>query len=389
MTQSLRGAAAIVGAVDAVSPTGALNRTVAQLEVDMIAAALADAGLSIADVDCVMSTNGMMASLDLAERIGVTGRFTDSTMTGGSSFEVHVEHAAAAIAAGLCEVAVIVYAATPRSGPNPFAGGSAADRGSAAFQWDLPYGTGLPAASYSLAAQRHMHLYGTTSEQLAQIAVSFREWASRNPNAYSQTPITIDDVLASPLVAEPLHKLDCCLVTDGAGALVVTSTERARDLARPPAYVLGAGTAHTHGMSISQMPDITTTGAAISGPQAMKMAGITHADIDVVELYDSFTITALMTLEDLGFCAKGEGGAFVADGRLGPGGSLPTNTNGGGLSYTHPGMYGMFVLVEAVRQLRGDGADRQVNDVDVVLANGCGGLLSCTSTIVLGTEATL
>ncbi|CAN0498295.1 unnamed protein product, partial [Phaeothamnion confervicola] len=185
-----------------------------------------------------------------------------------------------------------------------------------------------------------MHQFGTTSEQLAQIAVSFREWASKNPNAYLQTPITIDDVLASPVVAEPLHKLDCCLVTDGAGALVVTSAERARDLAQPPAYILGTGTAHTHGRSISQMPDITTTGAAISGPQAMKMAGVIHADIDVVELYDSFTITALMTLEDLGFCAKGEGGAFVADGRLGPGGSLPTNTNGGGLSYTHPGMYG-------------------------------------------------
>ncbi len=389
MAHSLRGSAAIVGAVDAVSPTGKLNRTVAQLEVDMIGAALADAGLAVGDVDCVMSTNGMMASLDLAERIGVTGRFTDSTMTGGSSFEVHVEHAAAAIAAGLCEVAVIVYAATPRSGANPFAGGSSADRGSAAFQWDLPYGTGLPAASYSLAARRHMHEFGTTSEQLAQIAVSFREWASKNPNAYLQTPITIDDVLASPVVAEPLHKLDCCLVTDGAGALVVTSAERARDLAQPPAYILGTGTAHTHGMSISQMPDITTTGAAISGPQAMKMAGVIHADIDVVELYDSFTITALMTLEDLGFCAKGEGGAFVADGRLGPGGSLPTNTNGGGLSYTHPGMYGMFVLVEAVRQLRGDSGDRQVSDVDVVLANGCGGLLSCTSTIVLGTEATI
>ncbi len=390
MAHSLRGAAAIVGAVDAVSPTGALDRSVAQLEVDMIGAALDDAGLSISDVDCVMSTNGMMASLELAERLGVQGRFTDSTMTGGSSFEVHVEHAAAAINAGLCDTAVIVYAATPRSGVNPFGGGGPGmDPGSAVFQWDLPFGTGLPAAGYSLAAQRHMYQYGTTSEQLAQIAVSFREWASMNPNAYSRTPMTIDDVLASPLVAEPLHKLDCCLVTDGAGALVVTSAERARDLARPAAYVLGAGTAHTHGMSISQMPDITTTGAAVSGPQAMKMAGITHADVDVVELYDSFTITALMTLEDLGFCAKGEGGAFVADGRLGPGGALPTNTNGGGLSYTHPGMYGMFILVEAVRQLRGDGGDRQVGDVDIVVANGCGGLLSCTSTIVLGAEATL
>jgi len=390
VTTQLRAAAAIVGAVDAVSPTGQLGRTDAELEVEMVRGALDDAGLSIADVDCVMSNNGMMASLDLGERLGVRGRFTDSTMTGGSSPEVHVEHAAAAIAGGLCEVAVIVYAATPRGGSNPFAGGGPGigAKDSALFQWDLPYGLGLPAASYSLAAQRHMHDYGTTSEHLAQIAVSFREWAVKNPDAYHQDPITIDDVLASPMVAEPLHKLDCCLVTDGAGALVVTSAERAVDLARPPVHVLGAGTAHTHGMSISQMADVTTTGAAVSGRQAMAMAGITPADVDVLELYDSFTITALMTLEDLGFCAKGEGGAFASDGRLGPGGALPTNTNGGGLAYTHPGMYGMFLLVEAVRQLRGECGDRQVPGAEVAVANGCGGVLSCTSTIVLGTEAT-
>jgi acetyl-CoA acetyltransferase len=373
-----------------VSSTGALDRTVEQLEVGMVRGALADAGLSIYDVDCVMSTNGMMASLDLAERLGVRGRFTDSTMTGGSSFEVHVEHASAAIAAGLCEVAVIVYAATPRSGKNPFAsGGPPMGKDSALFQWDLPYGLGLPAASYSLAARRHMHEFGTTSEHLAQVAVSFREWAAKNPNAYHQTPMTTDDVLASPMVAEPLHKFDCCLVTDGAGALVLTSAERAKDLRSTPVYVLGAGTAHTHGMSLSQMGDVTTTGAAVSGPQAMAMAQIDHSDIDVVELYDSFTITALLTLEDLGFCSKGEGGDFVSDGRLGPGGSLPTNTNGGGLSYTHPGMYGMFVLVEAVRQLRGEGGDRQVTGAQVAIANGCGGVLSCTSTIVLGTASTL
>lgn len=391
MTHPLRGAAAIVGAVDAVSPTGELDRTVDELELDMIRGALDEAGLRVADIDCVMSNNGMMASLDLAERLGVQGRFTDSTMTGGSSFEVHVEHAAAAIAAGLCDVAVIVYAATPRSGSNPFSGGgpSIGNKASPLFQWDLPYGLGLPAASYSLAARRHMHAFGTTSEQLAQVAVSFREWAAKNPCAYHRTPITIDDVLCSPMVAEPLHKLDCCLVTDGAGAVVVTSAARARDLAKDPVYILGAGTAHTHGMSISQMPDLTTTGAAISGPQAMKMAGVGPDDIDVVELYDSFTITALATLEDLGFCAKGEGGAFVEDGRLGPGGALPTNTNGGGLAYTHPGMYGMFILVEAVRQLRHERGDAQVPGAELAVANGCGGVLSCTSTLVLGTEATL
>ncbi|MDP1818992.1 MAG: acetyl-CoA acetyltransferase [Acidimicrobiales bacterium] len=389
MTHPLRGQSAIVGAVDAVSPTGSLDRTASQLEVDMVRAALDDAGLSIRDVDSVISTSGMMASLDLAERMGVRGRYTDTTMTGGSSFEVHVEHAAAAISAGYCEVAVIVYAATPRSGKNPFAGGPSMGGDLPFLEWDLPYGFGLPASSYSLAARRHMHEYGTTSEQLAEIAVAFRAWAAKNPNAYRRDPISVDDVLASPMVAEPLHKLDCCLVTDGAGALVMTSAERARDLRRSPVYVLGAGTAHTHGMSISQMPDLTTSGAAVSGPNAFAMAGVRPADVDVVELYDSFTITALMTLEDLGFCAKGEGGAFVEGGRLGPGGDLPTNTNGGGLSYTHPGMYGMFVLVEAVRQLRGEVVDRQVAGAEIAVANGCGGVLSCTSTIVLGTESTL
>jgi acetyl-CoA acetyltransferase len=386
----LRGSTAIVGAVDAVSPTGALDRSVDRLEVDMVRAALDDAGLTIADVDAVISTSGMLASLDLAERMGVHGRFTDTTMTGGSSFEVHVEHAAAAITAGLCDVAVIVYAATPRSGKNPFAGGGPSMGTDLPFyEWDLPYGFGSPASSYSLAARRHMHQYGTTSEQLAAIAVAFRAWATKNPNAYHRDPISIEDVLASPLVADPLRKLDCCLVTDGAGALVVTSADRARDLRRPPAFVLGAGTAHTHGMSISQMPDVTTTGAAVSGRQAFAMAGVRPGDVDVVELYDSFTITALMSLEDLGFCAKGEGGPFVEDGRLGPGGNLPTNTNGGGLSYTHPGMYGMFILVEAVRQLRGECVDRQITGAELAVANGCGGVLSCTSTIVLGTEATL
>jgi acetyl-CoA acetyltransferase len=209
-----------------------------------------------------------------------------------------------------------------------------------------------------------------------------------NPRARLQEPITIDDVLASPYEATPLHKLDCCLVTDGAGAVVLTSADRARDLRSTPVFVLGAGTSHTHAM-ISQMPDLTVTAGAVSGPRAFAMAGITPADVDVLETYDSFTITVLLALEDLGFCDKGEGGPFVEDGKLGPGGALPTNTNGGGLAYTHPGMYGIFLLVEAVRQLRGECGPRQVHGAEVAVAHGCGGVLSSTSTIVLGTEATL
>jgi acetyl-CoA acetyltransferase len=389
-TSTLRGAAAIVGAADLASPTGKLDLTGRALEAAVIRAALDDAGLTIADVDGVAAAGGMMASVDLAEYLSIQPRWTDSTMTGGSSYEVHVEHAAAAIAAGLCDVVVVVYAATPRSrgqGMGGMSGAMAAMGGEMPMlEWDLPYGFGVPAASYSLSASRHMAEYGTTSEQLASIAVSTRAWAAMNPSARYRDPLTVDDVLASPMVAAPLHKLDCCLVTDGAGAVIVARADRAADLAKPPVYVLGAGTSHTHGMSISQMPDLTLTAGTVSGPQAFAAAGVGPADVDLVMTYDSFTITVLLALEDLGFCPKGEGGAFVADGRLGPGGALPTNTNGGGLSYTHPGMYGMFLLVEATRQLRGECGERQVTGAEVAVAHGCGGVLSATSTIVLGSN---
>jgi acetyl-CoA acetyltransferase len=255
-------------------------------------------------------------------------------------------------------------------------------------EWEWPYGLRMPMGPYALAAARHMHDFGTTSEQLAQIAVSTRAWAALNPRARYQTPITVEDVLASPLQTSPLHLLDCCLVTDGAGAFVMTNAERARSLRRPPVFVLGAATCHDH-MMITQMPDLTTTPGAVSGPNALRMAGVRPSEVDVLMGYDSFTITALLHLEDLGFCAKGEGGPFAADGKLGPGGSLPMNTNGGGLSFTHPGMYGMFLITEAVRQLRGEGDARQVPDAHVAVAHGSGMVLSCMSTAVLGTEATL
>lgn len=397
-THPLRGAAAIVGVGDAADSSGMLDGTVTQLEARMVREALADAGLSLADVDGVCASNavGWAASVELAERLGITPRWTDTTQTGGSSFEIHVQHAAAAIALGLCEVAVVVYAATPRSDFKAGTGGwrSRATGGATPqAEWELAHGLRLPMGAYALAASRHVHEYGTTSEQLAEIAVQTRAWATRNPRARLQDPITVADVLASPVEASPLHKLDCCLVTDGAGAVVLTSAARARELRRPPAYVLGAGTAHTHAM-ISQMPDLTETGGVVSGREAFAVAGLGPADVDVVELYDSFTITVLLALEDLGFCPKGEGGPFVADGPLRPGGALPANTNGGGLAYTHPGQYGMFLLVEAVRQLRGelgsiDEGGRQVPGAEVALAHGSGGVLSALSTVILGTEATL
>jgi acetyl-CoA acetyltransferase len=384
--RSLRGAAAIVGVADAASPTGVLDQWGRALEAEMVRQALDDAGLTLADVDGVCHATSSMA---FAEYLGIHPSYTDSTMTGGSSFEVHAEHAAAAIAAGLCEVVVCVYAATPRGDRNRpatanFRGGAGADQ---MMAWEAPYGMRMPMGPYALAANRHMATYGTTSEQLAQIAVSTRQWAAMNPSARYRDPLTIDDVLASPLETSPLHKLDCCLVTDGAGAFVMTSADRARDLAKPPVYVLGASTCHDH-LMISQMPDLTVTPGARSGPAAFRMAGVKPDDVDVLEAYDSFTITALLHLEDLGFCEKGEGGPFVMDGKLGPGGALPTNTNGGGLSYTHPGMYGMFLIVEAVRQLRGTCGDRQVPGAEVAVAHGSGMVLSCMATLVLGTEAT-
>jgi acetyl-CoA acetyltransferase len=385
-SRTLRGAAALVGVADDVSPTGELDRRGRVLEAAMIRDALDDAGLTIDDVDGVC--HSQLAS-GLAEYLGIHPRYVDDTFSGGSSYELHVEHGAAAIAAGLCDVVVGVYASTPRSdrrnqvrerpamppGPNPM------------LEWELPFGPQLPMGGYALAASRHMAEFGTTPEQLAQIAVDTRRWATLNPRARHQEPITVDDVLASPVYATPLHQLECCLVTDGAAAFVLTSAERARDLRRPPVYVLGAATATDH-WTISQMPDLTTTAGAVSGPNAFAMAGVKPGDVDVLMGYDSFTITALLHLEDLGFCEKGDGGLFVADGKLGPGGALPFNTNGGGLSYTHPGQYGLFLLVEAVRQLRGEGGDRQVAGAEIGVAHGAGGMLSAMGTVVLGTEAT-
>lgn len=397
--RTLRGAAAVVGVADAVSPTGQLELRGRALEAQMVKEALDDAGLTLADVDGVCHHQ---SSMMFAEYLGIQARFTDSTMTGGSSFEVYLEHAAAAIAAGVADVIVVVFAQTPRAdraaaaaakaagksrgggGPGPGGFGGA----NPMMEWEVPYGLQAPKGGYALAASRHMAQYGTTPEQLAQIAVSTREWAQLNPRAKCQDPLTIDEVLASDMTASPLHKLDCCLVTDGAGAFIVTSAERARTLAKPPAYVLGAATGNGH-MMISQMRDLTVTPGALSGPRSFEMAGIKPGDVDVLMGYDSFTITLLLHLEDLGFCAKGEGGAFVEDGKLGPGGSLPTNTNGGGLSYTHPGMYGMFLVVEAVRQLRGECGPRQVAGAEIAVAHGSGMVLSCMSTAVLGTEATL
>jgi acetyl-CoA acetyltransferase len=246
----------------------------------------------------------------------------------------------------------------------------------------------MPSSAYAMAAQRHMHQYGTTREQLAAVAVAARQWAQLNPVAWEKKPLTIQDVLSARTVSYPFTVRDICLVTDGGGAVIVTSAERAKSLKKKPAYVLGCGQSTTHA-SISSMPDLTVTGAVASSKAAYKMAKLGPADVDAFELYDAFTINTILFLEDLGVCKKGEGGAFVEGGRIGPKGSLPVNTNGGGLSYCHPGMYGLFLLIEAVRQLRGECGARQVRDCEVAIAHGNGGVLSSQATVILGNSATV
>lgn len=380
---AMRGAAAIVGIAEAASPSGELPVWGRALEAKVIKEALDDAGLTLADVDGVAHA---WSSLDLAEFLGIAPTFTESTYTGGSGYELYVEKAAAAIAAGLAETVVVVYAATPRGDRRRGTGGWVEPPGPRDHV-EVPYGLGLVGA-YALAADRHRTVYGTTSEQLASVAVSARKWAAHNENARFREAMTVRDVIDSPTVCSPLHVLDCCLVTDGAGAVVVTSADRARHLRRRPVYVLGAASCHTHNM-IHAMPDLTVTPGAVTGKRAFAAAGVAPADVDVLMGYDSFTITALLHLEDLRFCPKGEAGAFVADGGTAPGGCLPMNTNGGGLSYTHPGMYGIFLLTEAVRQLRGEAGSRQVPGARIAVAHGSGQYLSAMSTVVLGTGETL
>ena len=386
---SLRGAAFIAGAYE--HPRRDIpDRTVPQIHAEVAAGALRDAGLSMADVDayyCAGDAPGF-GPLSMAEYLGLRCRTYDSTETGGSSYLVHVGHAAAAIAAGHASVALITLAGTPRNqGGSP---GRLRDGASAPeSEFESLWGSSI-VGNYALAARRHMYEFGTTSEQLAEIKVAASIHAQHNPHAFLRDVVSIDDVVSSPLVADPLHRLDCCVITDGGGALVVVSPAVAASLDRTCVKVLGQGEAAK--FSLGGRVDLTYTGAVWSGPAAFDEAGVTPADIDYVSIYDSFTITVLMTLEDLGFCAKGAGGRFVMDGRLvAPHGGLPFNTDGGGLCNNHPANRGgMTKVIEAVRQLRGEAAPEvQVPDCRLALAHGTGGTLSSrmmSSTLVLGVE---
>ncbi len=380
MNGLVRGSVAVVGVAESELGQVAPGTTPLDLMAQGVVRALADCGLQLSDVDGLFaaSTQLRFTTMALAEYLGIVPRYQDSTQIGGSSFMSHVTHAMAAIEQGLCEVAVIAYGSTQRS----LSRATASPR---EFNpYESPYRPMLPVSAYAMAASRHMHQYGTTIEQLAEVAVAARRWALLNPVAWEKKPLTLADVLAAPRVSDPLGVRDCCLVNDGGGAIVLTSAARARTLAKAPAYVLGVGESLSHA-SISGMPDLTQTAAIHSGAQAYAMAGVTAADVDVALVYDAFTINTVLFLEDLGFCAKGEGGAFVQGGAIGPGGRFPVNTNGGGLSYCHPGMYGLLLLVEAVRQLRGECGVRQVPGCALALAHGNGGVLSSQATVLLGT----
>jgi acetyl-CoA acetyltransferase len=379
----MRGRVAIVGVGESDEMGKLPQKSAFALHAEAARNALADAGLTKGDVDAVFSAGLWMGS-ETAEYLGIRPRYIDGTQIGGCSFVAHVQHAMAAIAAGVCEVALITHGESGASRIGMPGTRFGAD--SWRLQFEAPFGLAGPPTGYALAAARHMYEFGTTSEQLAEVAVATRKWAALNPRALMRDPLTIADVLASRMISWPLHLLDCCLVTDAGGAIVVTSAERARSLPKRPVYVLGTGEASTHVM-VSQMPDFARWDAArMAGERAFAMAGVAHGDIDVVMFYDAFTIVPIMGLEALGFCRPGEGGPFVADQRTAPGGDFPMNTNGGGLSYTHTGMYGIFMLIEAVRQLRGECGARQVADCRVALCHGLGGMFSAAATLIAGTE---
>jgi len=381
---SLRGKTAIIGAAETTCIGVVPDISALEMHAESARLAVADAGLRMSDVDGVAAAG--LSPVVVAQYLGIAPTYVDATSVGGCSFLLHVRHAAAAIAAGLANVVLITHGESGRSrvGAPPRALDPASPQG----QFEAPYGTFGPPTMFPIGVLRYMKDFGLTHEQLASVAVAQRRWAASVPRAMFREPITVDDVLASRMVAYPLHLLECCLVTDGGGALVVTSIERAmaQPGPKPPVYVLGTGEAAETPI-ISMMEDFTTSKAfRLSSARAFAEAGLGPTDIDHLMIYDAFAHLPIYGLEDLGFVGRGEAGAFIAEGHTSPGGSLPMNTNGGGLSYTHTGMYGMFLVQESVRQLRKE-ASAQVPKVEVSLAQGVGGMFAAAGTLILGTDA--
>jgi acetyl-CoA acetyltransferase len=379
--KELSNSVAIVG-VDESDELGTLpNVSQLSLHVQAVHNAVADAGLKVSDVDGIF-TAGQHSPALLGEALGIRPRYVDGTSVGGCSFIIMVGHALLALHHGLCNVAVISHGESGRTGT----GVTRARDTSLVGQYETPYGFGGAPTYFGMITNRHMHEYGTTLEQWANVAVSTREWACLNPKAKFRDPITVQDVLDSRPMFYPFNLLNICLVTDAGGAVVLTRADRAKDCAKKPVYVRGAGEATEH-CFVTEMQNIPfSESTRMSGEKAFEMAGVTPSDFDHVMLYDAFSSGPPIMLESLGFCKPGEGVSFFEPGRSNPGGSLPINTNGGGLSYTHSGMYGIFPLIEATRQQRGECGDRQVPDCNLSLVNGMGGMLSAAGTVVLSTE---
>ena len=376
------GEIAIVGAAESTRIGAVPDMSQIMLHADAALNAMAEAGLKPADIDGVACVGPMMPQ-QVAHYLGITPKWVDGTGVGGCSFMLHVRHAAAAIHAGYCKTVLITHGESGKSRvngtPRP------AEPQSLNGQFEAPFGPMGPPTLFPIPVLRYMKTYGVTHEQMAQVAVVQREWAGKNPRAAFRDPITIDDVLNSKMIAYPFRLLQCCLVTDGGGALILTSADHAKDFPTKPCYILGTGESVETTM-VSQMQDFTSSRAfRVAGPEAFRMSGIKHSDVDHLMIYDAFAHLPMYGLEDLGFVKRGEAKDFIWERNTAPGGKLPMNTNGGGLSYTHTGMYGMFALQESVRQVRGT-APAQVPNVKVSVAHGVGGMFSSSGTVVLSNQ---
>jgi acetyl-CoA acetyltransferase len=374
---------AVVGAAETTRLGKIPDMSVIGLHADAALNAMADAGLTAKDIDGVATAGE--SPVAIANYLGITPTWADGTAVGGCSFMLHVRHAAAAINEGLCKTVLITHGESGRSRVG--AGGRfGAGSSSLAGQFEAPYGPAGPPTMFTVPVLRYLKTYGLTVEDLAWVSVIQREWAAKNPRATFKDPITVDDVLNSPMIAWPFRLLMCCLVTDGGGALILTSADRARDFPHKPVYILGTGESVETPM-VSQMEDFTSSKAfRVSGKKAFEEAGISHADVDHLMIYDAFAHLPLYGLEDLGFCKPGEAAAFIRERNTAPGGKLPLNTNGGGLSYMHSGMYGMYALQESVRQMRGI-APAQIPGAKIAVSHGVGGMFAASGTIIFGNEA--
>jgi acetyl-CoA acetyltransferase len=382
MPTDLRNKVAIIGAAETTELGVIPTMSAVQLHANAARNAILDCGIDKNLIDGIACAG--QSPVAVADYLGIIPAYIDGTSVGGSSYMIHVAHAVAALEAGYCNYVLITHGESGRSriGMGGFGGGASSPPG----QFEAPYGTMGPPSTFTVPIVAHMKKYGTTEEQLASVAVATRAWAVKNKRAMMRDPITVDDVLNSRLIAWPVHLLECCLVTDGGGALILTTADRARDFKKPPIYVMGTGEGAENVM-ISSMHDFTESQAfKKSADRAFRLSGVERKDVDHLQLYDAFVHTPMYGLEALGFVKPGESGPWFAEGHSAPGGDLPINTNGGGLSYTHTGMYGMFAMQESVRQLRGE-ADAQVPNAKISIAHGPAGFFAAAGTVVMTNQA--